>query len=52
MPGGGGGCRSKSRSPSKCAIYNVNVSSLSSYLINGHRNLFLFRSYILSRVCF
>ena len=31
----GWGWRSKSRSPLKCAVYNVTVSSLSPYLTNG-----------------
>ena len=34
-------------------IENISFFSLSSYLINGHRNVFLFRSYIYSVVfCF
>ena len=46
------GKRSKSRSPFKCVVYNVNVSSLSPFLKNKHKNVFLFRSYMPCRVYF
>ena len=40
----GQGLRSKSRSPFKCVVYNVNVSSFTPYLKNNHTNVFLFIS--------
>ena len=51
MPGNGVGGQNLDHLQNVLFTY-VNVSFLSSYLINDQRNVFLFRSYILCRVCF
>ena len=42
--------KGQSRSPFffKCVVFNVNVSSLTPYLKNNHRNVFLFISYFIA----
>ena len=53
MPGDGVGGQNLGHLQNVLFTYMyVNVSSLSSYLINGQRNVFLFRSCLLCRVCF